>query len=195
MAEKVIQIPAPNIQMLKVAIHGTNPLIFNRWTEKAKQMIWRKQQKDPKANTREKRDMEKEGEATYYKNADGKVAFPALSLKQAMVGACRSLSGVHMTVIRGAVFIVGDADGLIPVKYKKKQIREDMVRLPNGSADIRFRGEVSDWSMELIIKYNADVLSSEQVMNLLQIAGFSCGIGEWRPEKNGDYGTFEISTK
>ena len=46
------------------------------------------------------------------------------------------------------------------------------------------------------MKINEDVISSEQAYNLLLIAGFASGIGEWRPERNGDFGTFEVvSTK
>ncbi len=31
------------------------------------------------------------------------------------------------------------------------------------------------------IRYNADVISDEQVVNLFNLAGFSVGVGEWRP--------------
>jgi hypothetical protein len=46
--------------------------------------------------------------------------------------------------------------------------------------------------MKLNVTFNAGKFSAEQVLNLLQYAGFSCGLGEWRPEKNGDSGTFEV---
>lgn len=191
-----LTIPRANIQLLKVKIVGLSPLIFHRWDEKAIKMIQDKQAKTAKSNVREARNPEAEYEASFYKTKDGAVAFPALSIKQAMVGAARNLEGVTMTLLRGAVFVVGDSDGLIKVNYPKggKEMRTDMVRVGMGTADVRYRGQVKDWSMDLIIKYNADVLSAEQVVNLLQIAGFSCGLGEWRPERNGDFGTFEVAS-
>lgn len=79
-------------------------------------------------------------------------------------------------------------------KNKTIQMRQDMVTVGMGSADIRFRGQVEKWELEFIVEYDADLLSAEQVLNLIQRAGFSQGLGEWRPEKNGDYGTFEVST-
>jgi len=223
--EVKVEIPAPNIKTMKVEIIGTSPIIYHKWTQKAKEMILKKQMKDPEANKRTPRDPEGEFRASFYYDKDEELAFPSGNIKQAMVGAVRNLEGVTMTLIRGAVFTLGDEEGLIKLLYKRKpiklskklkmyngesksdiiigtdpafpgivEIREDMVRVMGGGADVRFRGQVKDWTMEFLVRFNADVLSASQVLNLLQTAGFSCGLGEWRPEKNGDYGTFEIAT-
>ncbi len=189
--EEKIQVPKPDIRMAKVKIVGTSPLIFHKWDEKAMKMILDKQMKKA-VGARETRNPEEEYEASFYKDSEGRIAFPANAVKQALVSAARNIPTITMALLRGSVFIVGDKDGLIPVEYKEKNMRKDMVRIGMGTADIRFRGEVTDWSMTLMIKYNAGVLSLEQVVNLLQTAGFACGLGEWRPERNGDFGTFEV---
>ena len=189
------EIPEPNIQSMKTKIVGTAPLIFHKWSDKAIQMMLDKQMKTANAGKRETKNPEEEYEASFYKDAKGKIAFPALCIKQAMVNAARSVKGLTMTLLRGGIFILGDSDGLIPVQYKIKELRRDLVRGGMGSADIRFRVQVKDWSMEFLVKFNADLFSAEQVLNLLQTAGFSCGLGEWRPEKNGDFGTFEVEQK
>lgn len=186
------QIPAPNIKLMKVQIKGTAPLIFHKWDEKAiKMMLDKQMKKAPKG--REIRDPEKEYEASFYKDSEGKIAFPARNIKQAIVGSARFLQGLPMTILRGAIFVKGDKDGFIPVKYKEKSMRQDMVTVGMGTADIRFRGQVDGWEMEVLIEFDADILSPDQVLNLLQRAGFSQGLGEWRPEKNGDNGTFEVT--
>lgn len=186
-------IKAPNIRLMTVTIKGTAPLIFHKWSEKVKKQMLEKQMK--KANKgREARDPQKEYEESFYYDKDGKIAFPALCIKLAIVAASRNIEGLAMTLLRGAVFVKGDSEGLIPVEFKEKRMREDMVRTGGigRGADLRFRGEVSDWKMTFLIKFNEDVLSAEQVMNLLQIAGFASGLGEWRPERDGDFGTFEL---
>ena len=139
---------------------------------------------------REIRNPEEEYESSFYKNKEGKISFPALSIKQAMVDSARNLEGVTMSLLRGALFVRGDTEGLIPVKYKTVEMRSDMVRVGMGTADLRFRGQVNNWSMEFVVEFNGDVLSPEQIVNLLQVAGFACGLGEWRPEKSGDFGRF-----
>lgn len=91
------------------------------------------------------------------------------------------------------------ATGMVGFDPNEKDVamRRDVVRLSgiDKPADLRYRGQVSNWSMEFIIRFNADVLAPEWVMNLLNTAGFACGLGEWRPERNGASGTFEVETK
>ena len=170
--ELKIQIPEPNIKRMTIAIKGTAPILFHKWSEKAIRMILDKQMKKA-TKGREVRDPEKEYENSFYKNKAGNIAIPARNIKQALVGSARFLQGIPMTILRGAIFVVGDNDGLIELKYKKKTMRQDMVVIGLGSADIRFRGMLDGWSAEFIIKYDADLLSAEQVLNLLQRSGFS----------------------
>lgn len=212
-----IQIPAPNIQTLAVTIVGTAPLIQHRWSEKAIRMILDKQLKKAEATKREVRNPEQDYRDSFYYDSDGYIAFPALSVKQALIDSARNLENVTMSLLRGAVFVKGDGQGMLQVLVNKKpvklskmipeenasivgrdsktpevEMRRDLVRVGMGSADLRFRGQITAWTMDLVISFNADLLSKEQVLNLLQIAGFSSGLGEWRPSKSGDYGTFSI---
>lgn len=61
-----------------------------------------------------------------------------------------------------------------------------------GTADIRYRGEFPEWSTEITLRYNANVLSPEQVANLFNVAGFAVGVGEWRPQRDGSFGMFHV---
>jgi hypothetical protein len=54
-----------------------------------------------------------------------------------------------------------------------------MVRVGMGTADIRYRGEFKTWSATVTVRYNARVLSADQVVNLFNTAGFAVGVGEW----------------
>lgn len=203
---ETFQIPTPNIKMMRIRVKGTSALIFHKWAEKAIKMIFDKQMKKV-AQGREVREPEKEYEDSFYYDAESRVAFPARNLKQAIVGSARFIKDVQMTILRGAIFVMGDKDGFIPVLVKGKPVtradvkknkdawmRQDMVTVGMGSADIRFRGQLEDWSLDFLIQYDADLMSAEQVLNLLQRAGFSQGLGEWRPEKNGDNGTFTVDS-
>jgi hypothetical protein len=35
-------------------------------------------------------------------------------------------------------------------------------------------------------------MSMEQVVNLMNVAGFACGIGDWRVAKDGTFGQFHV---
>ena len=73
------------------------------------------------------------------------------------------------------------------------EMREDMVRIGMGTADIRYRGEFKKWSTTLKIRYNKNAISAEQIINLINVGGFACGVGEWRPGKDGSYGMFHVA--
>jgi hypothetical protein len=72
-------------------------------------------------------------------------------------------------------------------------MREDMVRLQGSTADIRYRGQFVEWSAAVPVLVNTVALSIEQLANLFVLAGFAVGVGEWRPERNGQYGRFEVA--
>jgi hypothetical protein len=74
------------------------------------------------------------------------------------------------------------------------RMREDVVRLggPSRSADLRYRPEFPEWSATLLVTYVTSSLSRASVLSLIDAGGMGIGIGEWRPEKKGEFGTFKI---
>ena len=84
---------------------------------------------------------------------------------------------------------------LAEVKGSVPRMREDMVRVGGISktADIRHRAQFDNWYMDLNVSYNANgPITLEQIVNLINLGGFTCGIGEWRPEKDGSFGTYRV---
>lgn len=123
--------------------------------------------------------------------------FPATGLKQAAVMASsRNETGLMATKLRGAFFIMGEGPNqCVEIKGCKPSMREDMVQVGgiSKSADLRYRGCFDDWYCDLDICYNKNgVVSLEQIINLINLGGFICGAGEWRMEKDGSYGLFQV---
>lgn len=183
-----VELPAMNIQRIEVKVVGDSPLICHAWSAKAKKQMLDKQMKKPKL-AKEAKDPDRDFQESLYK-LNGDYGFPARAFKEAAVSACRNVDGIPMTLARGAFHVMGD---LLPLKASKPVMREDMVRIGMGTADIRYRGEFRTWSLVLPVRYNPTVLSAEQIVNLLNVAGFAVGVGEWRPEKNGSNGMFHVA--
>lgn len=184
-----IELPPLNIETVTFVLIGDSPLIVHAWSEKAKKLMLDRQMK--KATTaKAAKDPEADYEACFYKTPTGAYGFPAIGVKAAMVSACRFVDA-KMTVMRGAFHI--DCEMLTVIGDPRP--REDMVRVGMGTADIRYRPEFVEWKMPVTIKFNASVISAEQLANLLNAAGFGVGIGEWRPEKNGSYGRFHVAAE
>lgn len=180
-------VPAIEVGRLKVQIIGDSPLIVHRWSEKAKKQILDKQMKAAKA-AKEAKNPEQDYEESLYKVAEGVYGFPAVAFKAAAVGACRFSDGVKMTEARGAFHVNGE----MAVLKGQPRPREDMVRIAMNGTDIRYRGEFPEWETELDVSFNKNALSPAQIVNLFNLAGFGVGVGEWRPEKDGQYGRFHV---
>lgn len=191
-AAKTINLPEINFRQATFKIIGVSPLIVNRFPEKAITMMAEKQEHKAKTAKTAKIPEECYQGSLYRFEDEKRTGFPAVGFKAAMVRAGKQL-GLPMTDTRGKFHIIADEGDLIEIKGKP-EMRRDMVRLATGVADIRYRGEYRSWSANITIAFNASVISEEQLAQLLNVAGFSCGIGEWRPEKSnsGSYGLFRV---
>jgi len=176
-----------DVRKIKVTIVGDSPLITHAWSHKAKQMMLDKQMKKG-TQAKEAKDPERDYEESLYRLPDGTCGFPAIGVKAAAIRGAKAL-GMVMVDMKGAFHI----DAVLLKINGEPQMREDMVRVGMGTADIRYRGEFPVWSIDLPITYNARAISPEQIVAMLDAAGFGVGIGEWRPERNGQSGRFHVS--
>jgi hypothetical protein len=185
--QQEITVPPINKAKFKVTIIGDSSLISHRFSDRQKKSILDKQMK--KAQTaKEAKDPEQDFKDSIYFTRDNKPGYPASGIKKACVDACSFIDGLTKVEARGAFYILGD---VLPVKGKPT-IREDIVRLGGKVADLRYRAEFVDWSIELEVLHNPNVISAEAIINLIENAGFSVGIGDWRPQKAGSHGMFRV---
>lgn len=71
--------------------------------------------------------------------------------------------------------------------------REDMVKLNGSTADLRYRGAFVNWYCDLVLEYNANGgVPKSDIINYLSYGGYGVGVGEWRPEKDGQFGRFRV---
>ena len=208
-----IEIKPVNIVRTKLTIVGDSPLIVHAWSEKAKRMMLESQMKTAKTKkAREPRNPFEEFVDSMYwlteKPADkspdafeealangAKFGFPVTAIKQAAIAsAYRSGSTKDMASLRGVFFINGTEDSeFATIENSSPEIREDMVRVGMGSADLRYRAEFRNWKMNIILTYNDNgVYTLEHIINAINLGGFMCGIGEWRPERDGQNGMYHV---
>jgi hypothetical protein len=186
-----IQIKPPNLQVRIFRIYGTSPLICHKWSEKAKKEMLDKQMKRA-VGPKGAKDPEQDYKDSLYTFPDGGYGFPAVAFKAAAVRA-GTMCDIPMTESRQMFRVLGDPANADLVRIKgKPSMREDMVRLNGLTADIRYRGEFKEWEADVKVQYNADLISEEQLANLFESAGFSVGVGEWRMEKKGNFGSFTL---
>lgn len=148
--------------------------------------------------------------------------FPVGAFKQAAVSASYRMGWTKDKMsLRGAFTIQQNANGYyggdLEIDWDKKRIvvipnqfklepmieihsdtpvmREDMVKVGMGTADIRYRGQFDNWYADMTIIFNKNgMYSLEQIVNIINAGGFACGVGEWRPERDGQYGMYHVET-
>lgn len=186
--------PLPADRML-VPIIGVTPLIMHRWDEKAKKKMLDEMQgiKKPK----EPKNPEAEYQATMYHTADGGYGFPVVGFKAAIVSAARFYGKeVSMVRLRQCLFMQGvpsdDQKQILTPITGLPRMREDAVTVGMKGRDLRYRAEFTEWDAMLDITFITSMLDGNSVLSLIDAAGRGVGVGEWRPEKSGQNGTFMV---
>ncbi len=180
-------------ETVRVPIIGTSPLITHRFSEKAKRQMLDAMQ--GRKSPRVAKDPEAEYEGAFYKFTDGGYGLPVTAFKQATVGGARFYSGVTMRELKQYLFMRGevgvDGQGLARI-IGEPRMREDVVRVGRGGTDLRYRPEFSEWRTSLTVTYVTSSLTRQSVLSLIDAGGMGVGVGEWRPERDGDFGTYRI---
>jgi|CXWL01.1.fsa_nt_gi hypothetical protein len=121
--------------------------------------------------------------------AKGKFYLPFSMVKGAIETAATDVDGASKAGVRRAVRIVEDK---VPLIGDDPYMVEHVVRLSNGAPDIRYRAQFDKWQVTFAVDINTATLSVERLVNLFNAAGFSAGLGDWRPEKGGEFGRFAV---
>lgn len=223
-ATATIEVKPMELETVDISIVGTSPLIVHAWSVKAKRQILdtqtgKKMKKhdikipfnDFMSSMYWLTEMPEEGvddedaERIWTEAVEGgaKFGFPVTGIKQSIItGAYRAGLDVKQTELRGTFFLSGATEAstsdIAEIIGSTPEPREDMVRVGgiSKSADIRYRAEFTDWEIPLKLTYHKNgKYTLEQILNFVNYGGFVVGIGEWRPEKDGQFGMYRIKTK
>ena len=173
-----------------VPIIGVSPFLAHRFSEEAQESI-AVAQSGAHRGKKPPRAPENEFELAQYRTADGRHGLPAAAFKRAVVAAVRYVEGLTMTRVEGALQIPGS---ILPfAKHSEPAMQADRVVIGRGTTSIAYRARYDEWSVDVPVRFQEDVISPEQLVNLFQIAGFSVGVGDWRPSCKGSFGMFQVA--
>ena len=210
----VIDVEPLKLLSVKVTLVGETPLLMNNFnqrgvglTEMRNRMLGipapKKTNRAPKDPVRSFRDAlyalsaipktkgtMKDWLAGKKVTAYGKFFIPFSMLKGCIETAATDVDGASKAGVKRAVRIV---ETWAELKHKAPPYMvEHVVRLPNGAPDLRYRAQFDDWEVTFTTQMNSAVLSVPKLVNLFNVAGFAAGLGDWRPEKGGEFGRFHV---
>jgi hypothetical protein len=190
--EEKINIRPLKVGRLKLKIVGRTPYmpepmdmaVLDRYNKKKSKQNYDKDSVSEEDKAKEK----------YYFTKDGQKGIPSRAFYNAMIRASSYLFDKKdggMRNIKEGVNVLGD---IIPMTFKKEVQVTHWGRTSGQTGAPRkiIRNSFEDWSCELEIEYNQEQLSSENIINVMNWAGFHIGIGGFRKENTGNYGSFYV---
>lgn len=214
---EIVEIKPIEMQTTQLTIIGETPLIMHAWSEKAKKQMLDAQMGKAKGKQKERKSPMKDFIDSMYWLTDkptggdteeekqelfaqairngAKFGFPVTALKQAAISASYRKGWTKDKMsLRGVFFIDGGFGEFMEIKSDPPIMREDMVRVGMGTADIRYRGEFRNWSCSFLLKYDVNgQFDLTSIVNMINAGGVVCGLGEWRVEKDGMFGQFHVA--
>jgi len=182
------------MKTIDVEIRGTSPLLIHRFGEDSEQAKSSRRIQVKERNPRE------EAEKACYRAPDGTFYFSAFSIPNCMggAGANHKMRGSRKSlrfIVPAAVRITSEAITILNGDGPAKDFEVDArpVTIPATKGRImRYRPRFDVWGAKFTLLLDDTALDVETAHLLLNEAGQFFGIGDFRPEKRGPFGTFRV---
>lgn len=131
--------------------------------------------------------------------------FPTVAIKKAAVMACYRAGYIKSTKLMSSLFHVNAVNGAhvgssqelaILELEEPPECSEDVVKVgpfSNRVPDLRYRPSFRNWSIELELSLiETGMFTMDDIVNAIEMGGFMNGIGEWRCERDGEFGSYHV---
>jgi hypothetical protein len=170
-------------------------LVIHAFSEKAKAEIRDKQAKKAK-KAKEERNIHAEFLAARYVDEKGRECAPITAIKKSIISAATAFDDLTKVALRQAVFVdclSNPGSALVPIEKHDGSlavgiIREDAVTIGINTRGLTYRPMYEEWQLRVRIEYNPRLVSMEQLLALVDQAGWGVGLCEGRPEKTSALG-------
>lgn len=183
------------MKTIECEIRGTSPLLIHKFSEEAEQS------KATRRIKSQNRDPREEAQRNAYQAPDGTYYFSAFAIPGTIgnagsghksTGSRKSLRWIVPSAVRMTVDAVTILNGGGPARTFEVDSRPVTIPATKGRI-MRHRPRFDNWGARFDLVVNDHLLSTEVVHQLLNEAGEGIGIGDFRPEKRGPFGTFRVT--
>lgn len=206
---EVIELKPINVHFAEITIEGDGDIVLNKMNDVvAKQLIDARKDK-AKDTTAEKNIWEEVitslhwyngkpetfTEKSMKENLNPKKNAPcitAFGLKKSFGDAVvRNEIATYATKFHNSVNIVAKG-GLVPITFAEHFIDEKLMSPKKGAPVLCRLNRFSGWKATFTIQYTDNVYSIEQIVNIINLAGFGLGIGSGRTSGYGRYHVTDV---
>ena len=171
------------MQKAKVKIKGIAPLLMNRFAMEKPE--------DTKAKRRDEQyDVKEEAEKALYKDDKIGCYAPSVWIEASLREAGKEFKsakgrGTQKATILSSVFIDPEKIPLNKKTYDELDVRPVVIQ---RNRVVKGRPKFNSWELEFTINFNEDRIKKDTLKQILEEAGVSKGIGDYRPK----FGRFEV---
>lgn len=184
--------------LVNVWIEGTYALLMCRFGDAAAESVQRGARR-VQIQEELPRDV---AERCVYRDKAGAMCWPGASIARLLrdAGANHKQRGSRRAIkyiVPAAVVVVEEhfplylVDRATRAKDFEVDSRRCVIHATKGSV-MRHRARIEKWSARLTLRVNENVLPADMIRQLLVEGGAQIGIGDFRPEKGGPFGTFDL---
>ena len=139
---------------------------------------------------------ELECQKSFWLNSEGQVTIPERVIKANIEAGARKLK--QGPLVREGLIVVNtefvynkEAYGETIEELGKSTIFQAPVVVQRNRI-LRTRAKFDEWACIAKIETDPELVDEEMIKHWLDIAGRRIGIGDWRPEKSGHYGRYQL---
>ena len=168
----------------RVKVEGLSPYLMHRFAGEDKKV----------GGAPGVEDYKKETEKALYKNSEGKIYIPNSQIHGCLVEAGKQMKVIGKgkstySKLFGAFVLVEPMEIILSPQSYDVDSRSVVIQ---KSRVIRYRPKWDKWSVEFDIVAYEDGISGEAIKQALELGGKYSGIGDYRPQKKGPFGRFEV---
>lgn len=200
--EQVIELKPINPKTITVTIEGTSDLVLNKMNDPTAKALT--DARKDKAKNLEKPNVWEQiitaihwlkGKPTDMTEAglqdalvNNAPCITAFGLKKSFADAVvRNEISQYATKFNASVNVIGQGDNLVPIKFAEYHIDEKLMSPKKGAPVLVHLSRFSGWTADITISFMDTVYSEEQILNIINLAGFGLGIGSGRSSGYGRY--------
>jgi len=192
---KQIVIPAMDVGLARFDIESLTPMLLHGlgpWVDQKKSGgVDKKKKVIPTPEEQYRRSIEAYLAPGSTKNKP-KIHAPAAWFKEMLINvAGRHTQSIKLNTAGGVFHVMED---YIPLKHSPVHPRMNFAKIPprTGGLVAIYRGQIDTWSCSFTVRFNRGFIDETGLATLISYGGFANGLGDWRPQKNGTFGQFQL---
>lgn len=169
------------IQRVHVTIEGLSALLMHRFPMEPVEAL-------------EKKSKEEQAEVAAYRTPEGELYVPGVAIQRALIGGATYSKGKgrsSLQKVASACLLVSPEYVGLGVKEFAIDARAVVVPATKGRV-VRYRPRLDDWRCMFTLEFDDALMTAQQVRTIVNDTGARVGLLDFRPEKKGPFGRFQV---